>query len=208
MANMGHVVRLSTYISDCMRAATSNDKAGAGEETAGSKPQVVVEDPTTAERMRSTGEAILGALNAWPEWSAPSKSSSSTEPNEVFAGEETKPAADAEAAAASATPASAPADQQQTLRERWMAFVEGPIEEMRNKNKIALRVWHLITHSFCNTVVHRMELMMMIEAKCIQLSTRRCAFRFMLFPNWSQNFNFNILVSYFDLLLNARHLTS
>ena len=156
---MGYVVRLSTYISDCMRVATSNGKAGMGagagegEETAGagSKPQVVVEDPATAERMRSTGETILGALNAWPEWTAPSKSSASTEPNEVFADEETKPAADTEATAASATPASAPADQQQTLRDRWMAFIEGPIEEMRNKNKIAFRVWHVNTQ----TLKHR-----------------------------------------------------
>ena len=154
MANMGHVVRLSTYIADCMRAASSNGKAGAGEETAGagSKPQMVAEDAATAERMRCTGEMILSALNAWPEWSAPAKSSASAEPNEVFAGDETKPAADAGAGAEStATPASAPAEQQQTPRDRWRAFIEGPIEEMRNKNKITLRVRHLKTHS-CSTL--------------------------------------------------------
>lgn len=138
MANMGHIIRVSTYISDCMRAASSSSKAGPGEEAGGIKPQVVVEDATTAERMRSTGEAILAALNAWPDWNGPTKSSSSAEPtNEVFVSDETKPAAETEASAAIVAVDQQP---QQTLRERWTAFVEGPIEEMRNKNKIVPRV--------------------------------------------------------------------
>lgn len=146
---MGHIVRMTTYVADCLRAATStNGKAGAGagdEGVGGLNKTQVLDDSANSERLRATGEAILGALNAWPEWTASPPVSASTESNAVFAGDDTKSAANASGAeptatAAAATSADEQSEQQQPLKERWQEFVEGPLETMRNKNKIVPRV--------------------------------------------------------------------